>query len=61
MPNFTRMALAYSKPLPGDISRLSTETLRRHAALALSVHRFDVSTEYQAEIARRETEQEQAA
>lgn len=64
MSNFTAMAIAYPFPLPGyepnDISRLSTSTLRRHAGHALSVNRFDVSAEYQAEIARRGNSEEAA-
>lgn len=63
MTNWTQQAVAYcnrypdvapAPPAKADIAHLSTEVLRRHASLALSVERFDASVDYQAEIARRE-------
>jgi len=53
MANFTRMAINYPFEFP-SISELSVESLRRHATHALSVNRFDISAEYQAELTRRE-------
>lgn len=60
MSSFIRMALAYPFPMP-SISELSIEALRRHATHALQVNRFDISAEYQAEIARREAEKQECA
>jgi len=53
MTNFTRMALAYPFPFP-SIRELSVEALRRHAGHAISINRYDIAAEYQAELDRRE-------
>lgn len=58
--DFTRQLLAYPFTFP-SIGELSIESLRRHAGHALSVNRFDIAAEYQAEIDRRELTERKAA
>jgi hypothetical protein len=61
MPAEVRMFLAYLHPLPGDVSRLSTDTLRRHAWLASEYGPAGADRDYLAELSRREADTERRA